>query len=868
MGDDTWMSVFPDSFESNMTFPYDSFNVEDLHTVDEGVILNLFPLLEDPSKPSDFIIGHFLGVDHVGHRVGPDHPSMIAKLRQMNNVLSRVVKLLDDDTLLVVLGDHGMDKFGDHGGDGEHETSSALWIYSKSRPIVNPSIEIPSGLLQYKTFPGETRPHRSIQQIDLLPSLSLLLGLPIPFNNLGAIIPELFARETSLETLRKALYLNALQIKNYLDAYRGSASGGDLDGAWKGLQSAWTATLGSNLSTDALLITYSNYARSALLACRAMWAQFNPFLMSLGLVLFTSALFTSWIMYSNLSRRLVTSDQWLSECFPFILRGAAAGSVIGFITSFATKILVPGMDALDWIMFTAPFGSALVLFALSPPKLSIPKIKFAYFVLILHAISFLSNSFTFWEDRTVPFLLVSSIVPYFLDGFAAPLARYRDRILSFSALFAIAIRLMSISTVCREEQGSYCHVTFYSSSTVSSPFYLALISIVPLTFALPYGLSRVLHITRSDVGLGSVFPTMIFAPSLLSGTVYWLLEYAESTASFGEPAAPYLRFLRTWVARFGFAYPIAVGGSLWYRTTFCIEMQTDSAAAQLNPGGKRQLTVLGFSNAFGAPYILFFTIFFSLIYSSTQLTGQLTLGLGFAALVSYLELLDTVRDARAMNLSLTSNKLSEILDSSSSSGSSQPPASPPLEFSDIVPIALLGLQMFYSTGHQSVISSIQWKTAFILTPTVVYPFSPATVVFNTLGGFLLAGLAVPLVALWNRAPLYIGNTPKPKSGSNSKNESDPFSKLPPPPLLPDSQIQIESVLAAVGLMIYYTALLLGAAVSAAVLRRHLMVWKVFAPRFMAGALELITIDVGILLGTALGVSRIGKRINATFGPRS
>ena len=44
-GDDSWMSVFPDTFEANMTFPFDSCNVEDdLHTIDEGVIRHFFPL--------------------------------------------------------------------------------------------------------------------------------------------------------------------------------------------------------------------------------------------------------------------------------------------------------------------------------------------------------------------------------------------------------------------------------------------------------------------------------------------------------------------------------------------------------------------------------------------------------------------------------------------------------------------------------------------------------------------------------------------------------------------------------------------------------------------------------------------------------
>ena len=35
MGDDTWMQLLPDAFELQHPFP--SFNVKDLHTVDDGV---------------------------------------------------------------------------------------------------------------------------------------------------------------------------------------------------------------------------------------------------------------------------------------------------------------------------------------------------------------------------------------------------------------------------------------------------------------------------------------------------------------------------------------------------------------------------------------------------------------------------------------------------------------------------------------------------------------------------------------------------------------------------------------------------------------------------------------------------------------
>ena len=74
---------FPDSFERY--YPYPSFNVKDLHTVDNGVMSHLIPEIE--RSDWDVIIAHFLGVDHCGHRYGPYHPAMAEKLTQMDVVL-------------------------------------------------------------------------------------------------------------------------------------------------------------------------------------------------------------------------------------------------------------------------------------------------------------------------------------------------------------------------------------------------------------------------------------------------------------------------------------------------------------------------------------------------------------------------------------------------------------------------------------------------------------------------------------------------------------------------------------------------------------------------------------------------------------
>ncbi|KAF9005177.1 hypothetical protein BDQ17DRAFT_1353965 [Cyathus striatus] len=786
------------SFETNMSFPYDSFNVEDLHTVDNGVITHLFPLLKDDSKPFDFLIGHFLGVDHVGHRV--------------------VVDELDDDTLLVVLGDHGMDRSGDHGGDGVLETSSALWVYSKGRELTANSGSVPSGLLQYRTFPGTTVPHRSIQQIDILPTLSLLLGLPIPYNNLGTVIPELFWRDRKGMELERALELNAAQVKRYLDTYRSKPSGGELDEAWDSLQAAWASAESTASPDETKFILLSNYSRVALAACRAMWAQFNPILMAMGLALLGMSICASWAAYSSISRSNNKWDDWLKEQLPRIVRGLAGGAVLGVVTYLPLQSYLPGIDALDCVLFAAPLVSSVSL-------KSIP------IILVLHGITFFSNSFTFWEDNIVPFLAVSSIIPYVLTGFSAPTSRLRYRIVGFSLLYAISVRLMAMSTVCREEQQPYCHVTFYSSSSLSAPPMISVILAIPTAIALPEVIRRFLKISRSDVGLAKPFLPVILTPTLLAAASYWIAEWAETVDKLGHEWSPFIRVIRTWISRSAVGWILLAGTTLWYFIPLCLEIEIKQV------GEKKQVTVLGFANAFGSPYLLFWSISLGLVYITSQLVGQLILALGTVALISYLEVLDSVRDVQGMNAVFSSSAPSAILDPGYAEAQSSP-----FQFKDIIPVALLGLNAFYGTGHQATVSSLQWKSAFILSPNVAYPYSTITMVLNTVGPLFVFTLAAPLVALWNRAPI------QSKDGM----------------AISDVQITGETTLAALGIMSYYATLLLGTSVSAAILRRHLMVWKVFAPRFMSGFIQMITVDIAILFGVGVGVQRIASRVAAMF----
>ena len=284
MGDDTWTDLFPEKEYFTRSYPYPSFNVKDLDTVDQGVISHLIPEIKNVTSEWDVIIAHFLGVDHAGHTYSPRHPRMSSKLEEMNDMLTNVFNAVDDDTLVVVFGDHGMTKDGNHGGSSSQEKRAALYLHTteKAAPLIKSNVEL-TAKMNMKWYTQEesvllvdeidsndknnnnnNNIHdgpRTIAQVDLLPTLCLLLGIPIPFENLGKVIPEMFHYSDSSSSnniipnsgrsssnkntlinanrmnstttcqdierqyqLSKALRLNALQQLRYMQVYSETAS--------------------------------------------------------------------------------------------------------------------------------------------------------------------------------------------------------------------------------------------------------------------------------------------------------------------------------------------------------------------------------------------------------------------------------------------------------------------------------------------------------------------------------------------------------------------------------------------------------------------------------------------------------------------
>lgn len=120
------MDMFGEYFDQESHYP--SFNVRDLDTNDVNVHLDI---LDHLKKPFDLLVCHFLGIDHAGHSFYVTHPELERKITETEQKISSVIDSMDNDTILVLYGDHGMTTDGNHGGGTANEIRSALFAYSK-----------------------------------------------------------------------------------------------------------------------------------------------------------------------------------------------------------------------------------------------------------------------------------------------------------------------------------------------------------------------------------------------------------------------------------------------------------------------------------------------------------------------------------------------------------------------------------------------------------------------------------------------------------------------------------------------------------------------------------------------------------------
>jgi phosphatidylinositol glycan class O len=800
LGDDTWQALFPGHFEPNLTRPYDSFNVWDLHTVDNGVTDHVFPLMHHSNTSSwDVIIGHYLGVDHAGHRYGPNHPAMNAKLKQMDQIVRKMIDQLDDDTLLVVMGDHGMDAKGDHGGESDDEIQAALWMYSKQERFGRSSPDY--------IIPPATAKERPVAQIDLVPTLSLLLGMPIPFNNLGKPIEEAFigAKGDDYENLAIINRLTAAQIHRYQHEYALARSIDENTratslGLWSAANAAWgmASSKAKQGHYKSIYSAFSAYQQETLDVCRALWARFDVLRMVNGVTILAFSL-AILAVYT----RGIQGDQ--SEITPALFTLGVIGTVVGGIVGFAVTVALPVVARDHVLICAAVIGSVVGISSafwyirqrlVSPFPTTIWGWMSVSFTLLL-SIGFAANSFTIWEDEILLFFLCTF-------GIVAALSSFRqkamvDRALGcyHSILFVLLTRAASLSRLCREEQMPYCKSTYYASanSSTSAIWQIAIPYVIALL--LPIFIKGYYDGTLSYQGTAVMWISFAFRAGLTLSAIFWTIDAADD-GDWYPGLAPLLKTSKTILAQITFGIAIAFGYSTfnWSKPFLSIENQptkpANPAAQVVADGGRTSITILGYANVHGSRYALLITIWYLVIALVQKPMGAGAMAIMTWQIFSLLEIIDT-------------NKLSNS------------PIGP-------IVLGLLGSFHFFKTGHQATLSSIQYETAFIPFRTIRYPWSPLLILLNTFGAQIVCAVAVPAIVLWKQPPKKKG-------------------------LLGD-------VAKAVGThVLFYATISLATTMWAGHLRRHLMLYRIFCPRYMMGSLVLVVVDI-VCVFIAVGGTRI------------
>ncbi|XP_026297320.1 GPI ethanolamine phosphate transferase 3 isoform X3 [Apis mellifera] len=758
MGDDTWTNLFPGKFKRQ--FPSPSFNVWDLDSVDKDVRYRIF--FEMKKKDWSLLIAHVLGIDHCGHKHGANHPEMSRKLNDTNTLIKEIIKSLEEDTVLFVVGDHGMTESGDHGGDSNNEIEAAMFVYSM----------IP--LLKYDLS------NNIVNQIDLVPTLASILGIPIPFSNLGSIIINSIPSSTKngkleddLWYLLHSLWRNIAQTKKYINVYSADNylfSNEQL----QNLEHMYNYLFNQikSITTieefESFIINSQNYFKLLKNTCSEVWVQFDFSLMSKGLFLMFCTLFffyliisipenrmskifqSSFLQYSilvNLITALI-----ISFLFFFSLLEELKNTIL-FMTSIISIILLAMLIIKNWDVIS------LKLYDYRKLK----KIMYVTRIILLFTIcNLFSNSYIIEEGSMLSFLVVTLFWLFVfnlkrkdmnenIERKTKPFLKSQTKsnlkiIIIVTGLIAcISIRLSYCYWRCREEQQYICSTFVIGKTGSITSDNLLIVTLIILA----------LYITIIRLWLKNCGNLSGFSPSVLVGQYcpviigicmgcFWILQRL--------PKFLKIKFTLSWqinmLPNIVYALSLFAIFVLYYRplSIFLLPNKKESIniyhdeniVPRLFKKIKESIycknveinqtpIVYGLSTAYSATFISL-SLFLMLLYS--LLLGDILSPSTFLMFICCASVLGLLAIERHRN----ANNISELVE-----------VPTPI----LLCWFLIAEYFFYGTGHQPTFPTIHWDAAFVGTGGHFYGtfFAAILIGINTFGSHIILGATLPLLVI-------------------------------------------------------------------------------------------------------------------------
>lgn len=158
---------------------------------------------------------HLLGLDTAGHVHKPNTDLFDENLREVDAGVSKIFELFNDlfpdkKTAFVFTADHGMSNKGAHGAGTSHETETPIIAWGAG---VNYWKNLATSENRPSLTIGNVHiPRYDVQQADIAPLMSSLIGTAVPTNNIGKLPVNYL--NASDEYRCKCALQNAIEIAN------------------------------------------------------------------------------------------------------------------------------------------------------------------------------------------------------------------------------------------------------------------------------------------------------------------------------------------------------------------------------------------------------------------------------------------------------------------------------------------------------------------------------------------------------------------------------------------------------------------------------------------------------------------------------
>ncbi|KAF0976859.1 hypothetical protein FDP41_004154 [Naegleria fowleri] len=906
LGDDTWKYLFNTSVYFNTHYLYPSFNVWDLHTVDNGILEHLNSELESFQKSEyqrNVLIAHFLGVDHCGHRYGVHHSEMDLKLQQMNQMIEHVTRsIFRNDTMILIFGDHGMNDHGDHGGNSELEVDSLLFVYSPFQELFSSSFDsnntITSNNNNHNNNRAEShiRTHieststttsttteststtftttftstfTTIPQIDLVPTLSLLLNIPIPFVNLGKIIPSMIPKrwiQNHPSLLLILLQENAHQIYRYIEEYLNLDHSFIEREKWKHLQilfrkaneqaaeasssfnesfqNVYNESFQQQKSFNEAYKLYEQFIQEIVKQCRESWATFNHYYLYIGMGLLVG----SWILllFENFTQRMLnhhenTHNEMIENPF-FLRRGLHVGVIGSSVLLFLFKLLIAlqtekddsltcSLNGIDSLWNSLSLDSIASLFSKLNVYYEMIHIHLCFFTLLVGIYEQLKYLMKKHQILVQQWKQLLSILPTWIDlicviGYSMSLFSnsfiiYEDRMVNYLSIFRIILfYFLQLNYVKRKDyrRSTMKSMQRTTKSTLQNSTHTW--NVIILLILLNQSSSMIRYRYHSSSFIDDNLTTIIFSNHFMMKLMYLLViyyvlrEHLKQRLNHDESSTCHSHTFTTFFILYIYL-PLSfiLVLSFYYFVNESLVEISNRVAQGLYALFVITVVYVGIRLVF-KDYVKEEPSTTTSVNSTTNSKNLFFLYFFIISISPLLILYDhrylytfviLLAQYHYYYLITQAQRVTESLEVRSKE-------------SQIIDIFLFGVQAYFSLGHQNSMTTIHWNSAFVGISNAHMVFSGILVMLNQFSFKIILTITLNL---------WISHSP-PLDRTTSLVTSR-------------KELSFQSIQNYSRFLLLNVCLLVTSMLCAFIQRRHLMTWDIFAPKYMFDALSTLIV---------------------------